>query len=323
MSWFSRISAGLGKTAEKVGLGLKGALGLGKLDAATRDQLEESLLLADVGMAPLQSILKDLEKRGNAGAEGQDLLEHLAAIMAEKLQVLVPPTPFEALLKGGPKPMVIVLAGVNGAGKTTTLGKLAAQAALAGNHVVVAAADTFRAAAVEQLTVWADRAHGAGKKHGKVEIVQPDGPKADAASVAYRALAKAQAEGADVVLVDTAGRLPNRQDLLAELPKVARVVKKLDAAAPHHTWLVLDGTLGQSTLPQIDQFAASMGADMPLTGVIVTKLDGSAKAGFVLALAARATPLPIMAMGVGEALEDLGPFEPTAFARALVGLPHE
>lgn len=325
MSWFSRITAGLGRTASKVGTGLKEALGLGTtLDDAVKAGLEETLLLADVGPTATQALLKALQARTLPTPLTPEVLAtELATLMAEKLQPLVPATSLTDILdRKTDGPVVIVMAGVNGAGKTTTLGKLAAQWAAGGHHVVVAAADTFRAAAVEQLKVWVDRAITQGHKGGTVEFITPDSPKADAASVAYRALEHAKANGADVVLIDTAGRLPNRADLLAELPKLARVLKKQDPTAPHHTFLVLDGTLGQSTLPQITQFTEALGADMPPTGLIVTKLDSSGKAGFLLALAAGKTPLPVVAMGMGETLADVGPFDPVNFARGLVGLPH-
>lgn len=324
MSWFSRITSGLSRTAATVGSGLKSALGLEHtLDIASRETLEEVLLSADVGPAATDLLLRQLQAANLPHPVTPEALAHaLAGLMAGQLKALCPADPLDALLAApSTSPTVIVMAGVNGAGKTTTIGKLAAQWAAQGHGVVVAAADTFRAAATEQLAAWATRAHTAGQRGGTVDIITADTPHADAASVAYRALEATKTNGARVVLVDTAGRLPNRQDLLAELPKLARVLKKQDATAPHHTWLVLDATLGQGTLSQISQFAAQLGADMPLTGLIVTKLDGTAKAGFLLALAAQPKPLPVVAIGVGESLDDLGPFNPTAFANALVGLP--
>jgi fused signal recognition particle receptor len=312
MSWLSRITGGLGKTAASVTQGLKAAVGLSaKLDAPTRDALEEVLIAADTGLPAAQSLLDDLRKSKLAEPFTlEDLKAKLAELIAARLQPLV--GPLELNTSG---PTVIVVAGVNGAGKTTTIGKLAAQWAGQGKQVTVAAADTFRAAAVEQLEVWTHRAHAERHKKGGVTIIAPAKTGEDSAAVAYRALEEAQKSGADVVIIDTAGRLPNRTDLLAELPKITRTLQKLLPAAPHHTLLVLDGTLGQSTIPQVRQFVAQTG----ITGLVVTKLDGTAKAGFLLALAAQ-QPLPVVAIGVGEKLEDLGPFNPQAFARALVGL---
>lgn len=313
MSWFSRITSGLTRTAKSVGQGITSALGISaKLDAATLEALEEALLGADCGVEPTRAILAALRKAKLPDPLTEESLKSaLAHLIAERLQPLAQPLTFPGT------PTVILVAGVNGAGKTTTIGKLAAQWAAQGKYVMVAAADTFRAAAVEQLAVWTDRAGGQGKKGGAVTIVPPAKPGADPATVAYAALEQAQAEKADIVLVDTAGRLPNRADLLAELPKITRVLQKLEPSAPHHTLLVLDATLGQSTIPQVQQFAQQT----PLTGLIVTKLDGTAKAGFLLALAAQPHPLPVVAIGVGESLEDIGPFNPQAFAEALVGLP--
>jgi len=310
MSWFSRITAGLTKSAANVTEGIKQAIGLAaKLDDATIEALEEALIAADTSLPVAQAILKDLQKAKLPDPLTQEALKQaLADLIAARLQPLAKPLEFAA------NPTVILVAGVNGAGKTTTIGKLAAQWAAEGKDVVVAAADTFRAAAVEQLRVWTDRADASTKK-GKVVIVPPAKEGADSASVAYAALEKAKAEDTDIVLIDTAGRLANRQDLLAELPKLNRVIQKLDATAPHHTLLVLDATLGQSTIPQVAEFYKQI----PLTGLIVTKLDGTAKAGFLLALAAQPNPLPVVAIGVGESLDDLGPFDPQAFAAALVG----
>jgi fused signal recognition particle receptor len=312
MSWFSRIKSGLSRTASSVGEGIKSALGVSaKLDAATREALEETLLAADVGVPTAENLLNDLRKAKLPDPlTAEALSQTLAELIAKRLAPIAQPLEFTGA------PTVILIAGVNGAGKTTTIGKLAAQWASEGKHVVVAAADTFRAAAVEQLKVWTDRADATSKKKGKVTIVPPAKAGADPATVAYAALEFAQQNKADIVLVDTAGRLPSRQDLLAELPKITRVLQKLDTSAPHQTLLVLDATLGQSTIPQVAEFHKNT----PLTGLIITKLDGTAKAGFLLALAAQPKPLPVVAIGVGESLDDLGPFDPQAFAEALVGL---
>ena len=310
MSWLSRITSGLTRSTTNITQGLKTALGIAaKLDDATLHALEEALIAADTSLPVAQALLKDLRKaRLPDPLTLEALKEALATLIAERLQPLAKPLDFPA------SPTVILIAGVNGAGKTTTIGKLAAQWASEGKNVVVAAADTFRAAAVEQLKVWTDRAAGAASKKGGVTIIPPAKTGADSATVAFTALETAQNTAADIVLIDTAGRLPNRADLLAELPKIKRVIQKLDSAAPHHTILVLDATLGQSTIQQVQEFHKQI----PLTGLIITKLDGTAKAGFLLALAAQ-MPLPVIAIGVGEGLDDLGPFDPQAFATALVG----
>lgn len=311
MSWFSRITAGLSRSATHVTEGIKQAIGLAaKLDDETIQNLEDALIGADTSLPVAQAILKELRKTKLPDPLTQEALkEALAAIIAKRLEPLAQPLEFPAT------PTVILIAGVNGAGKTTTIGKLAAQWAGQGKTVLVAAADTFRAAAVEQLKVWTDRAASSTKK-GNVTIIPPAKQGADSAAVAYAALEKGRNESADIVLIDTAGRLANRQDLLAELPRLNRVIQKLDGSAPHHTLLVLDATLGQSTIPQVAEFHKQI----PLTGLIVTKLDGSAKAGFLLALANQPDPLPVYAIGVGESLDDLGPFNPQAFASALVGI---
>lgn len=308
-TWFNRITSGLRRSTGNLAQGVKQALGVAvKLDAATETALEEALLAADTGLPAAQSLLAALKKSKLPEPLTEEVLRQaLADAVATRL------APLEKeleLQKNGPT--VIVVAGVNGAGKTTTIGKLAAQWAEQGKKVVIAAADTFRVAAVEQLAVWSDRA----ASKGSVNIVQPQKPGADPAGVAYAALEQALETKADIVLVDTAGRLPNRQDLLAELPKITRVLQKLLPDAPHHTLLVLDATLGQSTLSQVTQFAQQTG----LTGLIVTKLDGTARAGFLLALAAQSHPLPVVAIGVGEGLNDLGPFNSVYFSKALLGL---
>lgn len=315
MSWFSKITAGLTRSTTSITQGLKEALGIAaKLDDETLASLEEALIAADTSLPVAQELLRDLRKAKLPEPLTLEALKAaLASLIATRLEPLAKPLDFET-----GKPKVILIAGVNGAGKTTTIGKLAAQWAGQGRNVFVAAADTYRAAAVQQLTVWTDRAAAVAGKKGAVTIIPPVKQGADASAVAYAALEAARNEGADIVLIDTAGRLANRTDLLAELPKITRVLKKLDDSAPHEIILVLDATLGQSTIPQVQEFHKTI----PLTGLIVTKLDGTAKAGFLLALANQkfdGKPLPVYAIGVGETLEDLGPFNPQAFATALVG----
>lgn len=314
MGWISKFTGGLKRSAQGLGQQLKVALNVHiKLDDAAKEDLEEALIAADCGVAMSAKLVAALQAKGLPEPIADETLRGaLAELMAERL------APLQQLLNleytNGP--LVIVLAGVNGSGKTTSAGKLAAQWAEEGKKVVVAAADTFRAAAAEQLAVWAERAEGAAKRKGWVELVLPERIGADSAGVAYKAVDLAVAKGADIVLIDTAGRLPNRTDLLAELPKLVRAVQKVIPSAPHHSWLVLDGMLGQSTLPQVAQF----NAQIPLTGLIVTKLDGSGKAGFLLGLAEQKPILPVHYVGLGEGLADIGPFEAQAFARGLMGL---
>ncbi|PZP40550.1 MAG: signal recognition particle-docking protein FtsY, partial [Pseudomonas fluorescens] len=249
MSWFSRITAGLTRSTTNVTEGLKQALGIAaKLDDATLEALEETLIAADTSLPVAQALLKDLRKtKLPEPLTLEALRDALATLIAARLQPLAKPLEFTA------SPTVILIAGVNGAGKTTTIGKLAAQWAGQGKTIVVAAADTFRAAAVAQLKVWTDRAD-ASSKQGSVTIIPPVKEGQDSSAVAYAALEKAIELKADALLIDTAGRLPNRADLLAELPKIKRVITKLDETAPHHTVLVLDATLGQSTIPQVAEF---------------------------------------------------------------------
>jgi fused signal recognition particle receptor len=225
----------------------------------------------------------------------------LAAEIARIMEPVARPLPLYAT-----RPQVVLVVGVNGSGKTTTIGKLASQFRAAGKRVVIAAGDTFRAAAVEQLQVWGERA-------GVPVMTAPEG--SDPASLAFEAMTRAQAEGADLLLIDTAGRLQNRQDLMEELAKIVRVIRKKDPAAPHNTLLVLDATTGQNALSQVEIFRKI--ADV--SGLVMTKLDGTAKGGVLVALADR-FGLPIHAIGVGETIDDLQPFDPGDFARALVGL---
>ncbi|MFZ2587787.1 MAG: signal recognition particle-docking protein FtsY [Alphaproteobacteria bacterium] len=304
-----KVTQSLGKTASKVSEGIKAAVGLkAKLDAETRDMLEEVLLQADVGITATTKLLDDLQAAGLPQPLTANVLKAaLAGLMESRLAPLAQPLSIKAH-----KPYVVLMVGVNGSGKTTTLGKLAGLWASQGHKVVVAAADTFRAGAVAQLGVWAERA----AEHGHVEVVEPEKEGADPAGVAFQAVEQALKTKADVVLIDTAGRLTNRKDLMDELAKIRRVIQKLIPSAPHAGLLVLDGTQGQTTLAQVREFAPVAG----ITGLVVTKLDSSAKAGFLLALAASDAAKPVHYIGVGEKAEDLGPFDPEAFARGIVGL---
>jgi fused signal recognition particle receptor len=301
--FFAKLKAGLSRSAEKLGSNIAATFTKRPLDEAALEELEESLIAADLGHAVANTVI-DLFRRTRFGREvsDQEIKEALAGEIARILApVAVPLVPEPAR-----KPYVILMTGVNGAGKTTTIGKLASRYRDAGLTCVLAAGDTFRAAAVEQLQVWGERA-------GAAVVTAP--ANTDAASLAHDALARARAVGADVLLIDTAGRLHNKTALMEELRKIIRVIRKLDPTAPHATLLTLDATIGQNAITQVGTFKEMVA----LTGLIVTKLDGSARGGIVVALADR-FGLPIHAVGTGEQAADLREFEPMEFARALVGL---
>lgn len=301
--WFQRLTAGLSRSSKQMTEQLTGALTKAPLDQAKLDELEEMLIEADLGP---HSAARITERFGAArfgkSVDEAEIKEALAEAIGEELAARE--GDFDPL--SGPRPYVVMFIGVNGSGKTTTLGKIAADLKARGARVLVAAGDTFRAAAVEQLKVWADRA-------GVDFISRPTG--SDAAGLAYEALEKAQAEGYDVVLIDTAGRLQNKQGLMDELHKIIRVIRKLDETAPHETLLVLDATVGRNALAQENIFGNQIG----VTGIVMTKLDGTARGG-VLVPVAQASDSPIKLIGVGEGIEDLQPFRARAFARSLVGL---
>jgi fused signal recognition particle receptor len=272
-----------------------------ELDDAMLEQLEELLIAADMGVDTAMRVTANLaEGRLGKRLSVDEIKEILASEIARIMEPVARPLPLYPK-----KPQVILVVGVNGSGKTTTIGKLASQFRGAGKKVVIAAGDTFRAAAVEQLQIWGDRA-------GVPVLTAPEG--SDPASLAFDAMTKAEAEGADLLLIDTAGRLQNRQDLMEELAKIVRVIRKKDPEAPHNTLLVLDATTGQNALSQVEIFRKL--ADV--SGLVMTKLDGTAKGGVLVALADR-FGLPIHAIGVGEQIDDLSPFDPEEFARALTG----
>ncbi len=271
------------------------------LDDAMLEELEELLIQADMGVETALKVTANIAE-GHLGRR-LSVPEIKALLAAEITRIMEPvarPMPLYAK-----RPQVVLVVGVNGAGKTTTIGKLAAQFRQAGKSVIIAAGDTFRAAAVEQLQIWGERA-------GVPVMTAPEG--SDPASLAFDALARAQAEGADLLMIDTAGRLQNRADLMAELAKIVRVLRKKDESAPHNTLLVLDATTGQNALRQVEIFREI--ADV--SGLVMTKLDGTARGGVLVALADR-FGLPIHAIGVGEQIDDLAPFEPAEFAAALTG----
>jgi fused signal recognition particle receptor len=302
-SWFARLGQGLGRTSTALSDNLASVLSRRKLDEETLDELEDALIKADLGVAMASRIRQALAStRHDRGLSPQALREVLAAEIAKVLSPVAKPLALDA----SAHPHVILLVGVNGTGKTTTAAKLAHQLMRGGSSVMLVAADTFRAAAIDQLKVWGARV-GA-------EVVAKD-VGADPAGVAYEALERARAEKCRALIIDTAGRLQNKADLMAELAKIVRVLKKLDPAAPHSVVLVLDATTGQNALNQVQIFQEIAG----VTNLVVTKLDGTARGGILAAIAERFA-LPVSAIGVGEGVDDLQPFDPQDFARAIAGL---
>ena len=301
--WFQRLRAGLSRSSAALRNNISAIVTRRKLDQATLDELEEALIGADLGVETAGALVKELG-RDRYGREVTDveIKEALAGLIAKELEPYAEPLAHREWAR----PQVVLVCGVNGTGKTTTIGKLASQARAGGLKVVLAACDTFRAAAVEQLQIW-------GQRNGVPVIRGKEGQ--DPAGLAFDALQQARSQGADLLLIDTAGRLQNKQALMDELSKIIRVVKKLDPKAPHDVVLVLDATTGQNAHNQVDVFKQMV----DLSGLIVTKLDGTAKGGVVVALARRFR-LPVHAVGVGEGIDDLRPFEAKAFARALLGL---
>lgn len=297
MSWFKKLKQGLGKSASKISDGITTALTHKKLDDEVLDNLEETLISADIGVHASMEIIEKLrqekyEKDISEIEVKQILAEHIAEILQ----------PAAKQIDINKKPFVIMMVGVNGSGKTTTIGKLAHNFKQQGKKVTLAAGDTFRAAAVEQLKVWGER--------NKCNVVTGE-HGADAASVAYKAYEQAE----DILMIDTAGRLQNKTNLMQELEKIIRVIKKHDDDAPHETLLVLDATVGQNAHSQVEAFKNTAN----ITGLVVTKLDGTAKGGVVVSLADKFN-LPIYAVGVGEGIDDLHDFNPIDYASNLVGI---
>ena len=301
--WLARIRSGLSRSSEKMSGGIGALFSKRKLDAETLEELEELLIAADLGVKASAEIAGRLAKtRLDSGADP----EAVKAVLAEAIAAILEPVAKPLALDPGHKPHVVLMVGVNGSGKTTTIGKLAHYYRSQGLSVSLAAGDTFRAAAVEQLKVWGERA-------GCPVFSAP--PGADAAGLAFDALAQARKRGDDLLLIDTAGRLQNKSDLMAELQKIVRVLKKQDETVPHDVLLVLDATVGQNAHSQVEIFRQITN----VTGLVVTKLDGSARGGVLVALADR-FGLPVHAIGVGERADDLRPFSGADFARSLVGL---
>jgi fused signal recognition particle receptor len=301
--WFARLKAGLSRSSTKLGDGITGIFARRRLDEASLAELEELLIGADLGVGIAAEVTARLRlTRFNQEVAPEEIRAALAEEVAKSLALVERPLRLDPALK----PMVILVVGVNGSGKTTTIGKLAKQYRDAGKTVVMAAGDTFRAAAVEQLKIW-------GARTGATVIAREAG--ADAAGLAFDALEEARRERADVLLIDTAGRLHNKADLMAELQKIARVLKKMDASLPHAVLLVLDATVGQNAHAQAETFRDMIG----VTGIVMTKLDGTARGGVLVSLAEK-YGIPVHFIGVGESADDLRPFTAEAFARSLVGL---
>lgn len=304
--WLSRLVSGLSKSSNKLVSGISDIFTKRKLDDAALTELEDLLLAADLGTATAMRLTGDLAKT----RFGKDITpEEVRTTFANDIAKVLEPVALPLAIDPTQKPFVILMVGVNGAGKTTTIGKLAQQFKRDGLKVSLAAGDTFRAAAVEQLKIW-------GARVGVPVIARDAG--ADAAGLAFEAVQEAKKRGDDVLLVDTAGRLQNRDELMAELRKIARALAKVDASAPHATLLVLDSTVGQNAHSQVDVFKSIVG----VTGLVMTKLDGTAKGGVVVALAEK-FKLPVHYIGVGEGADDLRPFTSHSFARSLMGLNPE
>ncbi|CAI8208169.1 MAG: Signal recognition particle receptor FtsY [SAR116 cluster bacterium] len=303
MSWLKKLKFGLGKTTARVSASLGAVLGRKGIDAASVEEVEDALISADLGTAAAAKLAERMRKHK---FDGEINSAKLAAALSDGIAEILEPVAQPLSIDQANQPHVVLLVGVNGSGKTTTAGKLAQQWVQAGKKVKLAAGDTFRAAAIDQLKVW-------GERTGTEVIAGAQG--GDAAALAYQALEAARADGTDVLIIDTAGRLQNRSELMDELSKIVRVIRKLDDSAPHDSVIVLDGTVGQNALSQVKAFQAV--ADV--SGLIVTKLDGSAKGGVVIALA-ETFGLPVHAVGVGEGADDLQPFTAREFANALAGV---
>ena len=295
--WLSRLTAGLAKTSSKLADGITGIFTKRKLDGDTLEDLEDLLIGADLGIETSSRIIEAISKgRFEKGITPDDVRR----ILADEVTRVLEPVAKPLVIDAAKKPHVILVVGVNGSGKTTTIGKLAAQFRREGRSVMLAAGDTFRAAAIDQLKVW-------GERTGSPVLARDVG--SDSSGLAYDALKQATADTKDVLIIDTAGRLQNKQVLMDELEKVIRVIKKLDPNAPHDCLLVLDATTGQNALNQVEVFRQRAG----VTGLVMTKLDGTAKGGILVAIAAR-HGLPVHAIGVGEGVDDLSPFAPRDFA---------
>lgn len=299
--WFGRLAGGLKRTSSSLGAALAD-LAKGPMSGAKLDMIEEALIRADLSYDLAHRVTTVISQgRYSSGITVDEIKDVVGAEVAKILKPVAKP-----LVVEGAKPFVILVVGVNGSGKTTTIGKLVSRFAREGRKVVLAAGDTFRAAAIDQLKIW-------GERTGAKVVARE--PGADSAGLTFDALGSAKADNADVLIIDTAGRLQNRAELMGELEKMVRVIKKLDATAPHAVLLVLDATVGQNALSQVEVFGKTAG----VTGLVMTKLDGTARGGILVAIAEK-FKLPIHFIGVGESVDDLQPFEAQEFGRALAGL---
>jgi len=303
LSWWRRLSSGLKRTSSSLGSAVADLVTKRKLDRAMLDDIEDVLLRADLGTDVAARIAAAVGVGRYDKAISADDVKAVVATEVEKVLLAVA-KPLE--IDAAQKPFVILMVGVNGSGKTTTIGKLAAKFSAEGHKVMLAAGDTFRAAAIEQLKVW-------GERTGSPVIAGTQG--SDSASLAFTALTAARADARDVLLIDTAGRLQNKAELMNELEKVVRVIKKVDASAPHAALLVLDATVGQNALSQVEAFHRVAG----VTGLVMTKLDGTARGGILVAIAEK-HKLPVHFIGVGEGVDDLAPFTARDFAQAIAGM---
>jgi fused signal recognition particle receptor len=302
-SWFSRLKTGLTRSSSRLSDGITGIFTKRKLDKAALEELEDLLITSDLGVTTAAMLTANLARtRFDKDIDPVEIREALA----DDITTLLEPVAKPLVIDAARKPHIVLVVGVNGSGKTTTIGKLAANLSRQGHSVLLAAGDTFRAAAIDQLKIWGERT---GCK------VVAGSPGADAAGLAFEAIETARVQGNDVVLIDTAGRLHNKTDLMAELQKILRVIKKLDPEAPHDVLLVLDATTGQNAISQLGTFKELVS----VTGLVVTKLDGTARGGVLLALAEK-FGLPVHAIGIGEGAEDMRPFAARDFARSLMGL---
>jgi len=301
--WFQKLKTGLFKSSDKITQDVKKIFVNKKLDVQTLNDLEELLIMADLGPASAEKLTAELaNEKFDKNIKPDEVRVFLAKKIEETLVEIARPVE----LDNNQKPNVILVVGVNGTGKTTTIGKLAHQYSGQGKKIIIAACDTFRAAAVEQLEIWAQRANAGFLKGNE---------GTDPASLAFDALQKAKAENSDILFIDTAGRVQNKTELMEELAKIIRVIRKIDPTSPHHCLLTLDATTGQNALSQVEIFKQVA----EISGLIITKLDGSAKGGVLLSLAEKFN-LPVHAIGVGEKIEDLQSFEASDFAKSLMGL---
>src|SRR5215510_5073715 len=301
-SWWQRLSGGLKRTSASIGGAITDLVAKRKLDQAMLDEIEEVLIRADLGVDTAAKIAAAV---GEGRYDKEITPDEVKAVVATEVEKVLAPVA-KPLAIGAGKPFVVLVVGVNGSGKTTTIGKLAARLHAEGRSVMLAAGDTFRAAAIDQLKIW-------GGRSGAAVIART--PGSDAAGLAFDALTEARGEEIDVLLIDTAGRLQNKAVLMDELEKIVRVMKKVDASAPHAVLLVLDATVGQNALSQVEAFRSIAG----VTGLAMTKLDGTARGGILVAIAAK-YGLPVHFIGVGEGIDDLSPFQAKDFARAVAGL---